>query len=156
MRDVVRWVVLCCSSLHQEEVTVENTQGSLQSRISVSNSGKQHGEVPLWFDVDLITVLPFMAKLLQGSTWTDGIIRCIPWSRFYFRTTIHFFKRTMCPIHTARTVLSWSEELKMDLIFPGQHSHHIWTSLQTSQKQREDILQEGSYRILLGSVQNLY
>jgi hypothetical protein len=37
-----------------------------------------------WYSIPLLS---FMAELLQGSTWTGWIIRCIPWSRRYSRMT---------------------------------------------------------------------
>jgi hypothetical protein len=39
----------------------------------------------LWYSILLAPLLPFMAKLLQGSMWTGWVSRCVPWSR-HFRT----------------------------------------------------------------------
>jgi hypothetical protein len=38
-----------------------------------------------------------MAELLQGSMWTGWVIRCIPWSRHYFQTTMLLSKTTVPP-----------------------------------------------------------
>jgi hypothetical protein len=31
-----------------------------------------------WYSILLVPLLLFMAELLQGSTWTGSVIRCIP------------------------------------------------------------------------------
>jgi transposase len=31
-----------------------------------------------WYNIVLVTLLPFMAELLQGSTWTGWLISCFP------------------------------------------------------------------------------
>jgi hypothetical protein len=41
-----------------------------------------------WYSLLLVPLLPFTAELLQGSTWTGWVIRCIPWIRRYYRTTM--------------------------------------------------------------------
>jgi hypothetical protein len=51
------------------------------------------GSVMVWaaisqYSILLVPLLPFMAKLLQGSTWTGWVMRCIPQSRRYFQTTM--------------------------------------------------------------------
>jgi hypothetical protein len=100
------------------------------------------------YSILLVPLLPFMTELLQGSTWTDWVIRCITWSKHYFRTT-----------------MQCSKTINFN-IYPGQHSRQIWTSLNhsgqfwrlrarnrfpppTSLKQLEDVLQEEWYKIPL-------
>jgi hypothetical protein len=51
----------------------------------------------LWYSILLVPLLPFMAELLQGSTWTGWVSRCVPGSRRYFRTTMQFSKVTTLP-----------------------------------------------------------
>jgi hypothetical protein len=48
-----------------------------------------------WYNILLVPLLPFMAELLQGSTWAGWVIRCIPWSG-HFRTMQ--FSKTIMPI----------------------------------------------------------
>jgi hypothetical protein len=50
-----------------------------------------------WYSILLAPLLPFMADLLQRSTRTDWVIRCIPWSRRYFRTATQFYSTTLSP-----------------------------------------------------------
>jgi hypothetical protein len=133
-RDMVRWVVLHAVPYIRLSLRLENTQGSLQSEIPGSNSETWEGGSSVmvwtgvsWYSILLVLLLPFMAELLQGSTWTDWLIRCIPWSRRFFRTTMQFSKTT------AGTVQSWFREHEGNFnIFPGQHSHQIWTLLNHS------------------------
>jgi hypothetical protein len=78
----------------------------------------------------LVLLLPFMTELLQGSTRTGWVLRCITWSRRYLRTTTHFSKNIMVPF-TWQELFSHSlKSRKVNFnIFSGQHSHHVWTSL---------------------------
>jgi hypothetical protein len=45
----------------------------------------------------LVPLLYFMAELLHGSRLTGSVIKCIPWSRCYFWTTVQFSKTAMTP-----------------------------------------------------------
>jgi hypothetical protein len=107
-----------------------------------------------------------MTVLPQGCTWTDWIIRCIPWSRRYFRTTIHSTKTTMLPF----TQLE---------LYEGELQHHPWPAESpdlnitepfcsvletwvrnrfpstTSLKKLKDVLQDEWNNIPLEAVQNL-
>jgi hypothetical protein len=88
-----------------------------------------------WYSILLVPLLPFMAELLWGSMWTGWVIRCIPWSRHYFRTTVHFSKMTMLMQFSKMAVSTFtqlelfshgSKSMKMNLsIFPGQHNHQM-------------------------------
>jgi hypothetical protein len=49
----------------------------------------------LWYRILLVPVLPFMAGILQGSTWTGWIIRYIGTPRRYFYRTMQFSVKTM-------------------------------------------------------------
>jgi hypothetical protein len=50
-----------------------------------------------WYSILFVPLLLFMAELLQGNTWTGWVIRCISWSRNYFRTMTHSSKKTIPP-----------------------------------------------------------
>jgi hypothetical protein len=77
----------------------------------------------------LVLLLLFMAELLQGSMWTCWVIRRIPWSRLHFRM-MQFPKMTMPPITQLELLSHDLKTMKVNFnIFPGQHNHHIWTSL---------------------------
>jgi hypothetical protein len=81
----------------------------------------------------LVPLSPFMPELLQGSTWTGSVIRCIPWSRCYFWTTMNFFKMTMpTSTHVELFILGLKSIKVNSNIFPDQPSHQIWTSLNHS------------------------
>jgi hypothetical protein len=81
----------------------------------------------------LVLLLPFMAKLLKGSKGTVWIIRCIPWSRRYFRTRMHLSKTTLPPFTQLKLFSRGFKSMKVNFnIFPGQHNHHIWASLNHS------------------------
>jgi hypothetical protein len=75
-----------------------------------------------WYSILLVPLLPIMAELLQRSTWRGWVIRCIPWSRRYFRTTMQFSKRTKSSIHTAATVQSLFEDHE------GELQHFPWSA----------------------------
>jgi hypothetical protein len=127
-----------------------------------------------WYSILLVPLLPFMAKLLQGSTWTGWVIRRIPWSRHHFETMVQFSKTTVPPL-TAGTVQSWFEEHEgelLDLPWPAQLPDlniikPLWSVLETRVRNRfppptslkatrEDVLQEETYKSLLETVQNWY
>jgi hypothetical protein len=70
-------------SLHQEELTFGENPRKIQSGIPGSNNETRGGSVMIWaaisrYNAVLVPLLPFMAELLQGSTWTGWVIRCIP------------------------------------------------------------------------------
>jgi hypothetical protein len=76
---------------------LENTQGALQSGMPGSNSETWVDSVIvwttiLWYSILLVPLLPFMAKLLQGSMWRGWVIRR------NFQTTVQFFKMTVPPL----------------------------------------------------------
>jgi hypothetical protein len=83
-----------------------------------------------WYSILLVPLLSFMAKLLQGSTWTGWVIRCIPWSKRYFRTMAHFYKTTIHPF-TQLELFSYDlKSMKVNFnILLGQHNRQIWTPL---------------------------
>jgi hypothetical protein len=81
----------------------------------------------------LVPLLPFMAELLQGNTWTGWVIRCIPWSRRYFRTTMQFSKTTTLTFTQLELFSHGMKTTEANFnIFPDQHNHQIWTSLDYS------------------------
>jgi hypothetical protein len=83
----------------------------------------------LWYSILLVPLLPFMAEILQGSTWTGWVISHIPWSRFYFWNNDAVFK-TISPFTQLERFKSWSEEHEGELqyLHTDQHNHQIWTS----------------------------
>jgi hypothetical protein len=84
--------------------TVKHRRGSVMVCAAIS-----------WYNVLLAPLLPFMTELLQGSTWAGWIIRCVPWSRLFFRTTVQFFQDDNAPIHTAGTAQTWFEDNEGEL-----------------------------------------
>jgi hypothetical protein len=128
--DMVRSFVLYAGPHIRKSLRSENTRGSLQSGMPGSNSETQGRfyEVwaVIWYSILLVLLLPFMAKLLQGSVWTSWVIRYIPWSR-YFRAMMWFSKMTLSPF-TQLELLSHG----FKSILPCQHNHQIWTSLNCS------------------------
>jgi hypothetical protein len=59
----------------RKSLRLENTKGNLQSKIPGSSSETRVGSVMVWaavswYSILLVPLLPFMAELLQGSTWT--------------------------------------------------------------------------------------
>jgi hypothetical protein len=77
-------------------------------------------------------IITLEAELLQGNTWTGLVIRWIPWSRRYLRTTMQFPKMTMTFIQLELSNRGL-KIMKVNFnIFPGQHNHQIWTSLNHS------------------------
>jgi hypothetical protein len=86
-----------------------------------------------WYSNLLVPYLSFMAELLQGSRWTGWLIRCIPWSRRYFRTTMQFSKTTIPHSHSWNCSVNSFKSMKVNSnIFPGQNNCQIWTSLNHS------------------------
>jgi hypothetical protein len=92
-----------------------------------------------WFEqqysgILLVPLLTFMAELLQGSMWTGRLgVRCIPWSRRYFRTMMQFSTTTTPQITQLEPFCNGFKSMTVNFsIFPGQHGHHIGTSLNHS------------------------
>jgi hypothetical protein len=73
---MVRRVVLHAVPYVRKSLRLENIQGNLQSEMPGSVSTVKHGErsVMIWAAM-LILLLPLMAELQQGSTWTGCVIR---------------------------------------------------------------------------------
>jgi hypothetical protein len=127
----------------------------------------------VWYSILLVLLLPFMAELLQGNSWT-GIIRCIPRSWSYFRKTMQLSKNKMPPSTQLELFSHGLKNMKVNLnTFPGHHNGQIWTSLnnsgqfwrlewgtdlhlQPSLKKIEDDNPEGRYKVALETVQNVY
>jgi hypothetical protein len=81
----------------------------------------------------LVRLLPLMAELLHVITWIFWAIRCIRKSRRYFRTTMQFSRTTVPPFIQLELFSHDLKSKKMNFnVFPGQHNHHIWTSLNHS------------------------
>jgi hypothetical protein len=139
-RDMGTWVFLHALHYVSRSLRLENTQRSLQSGMPGSVTTVQHGGSSVmvwttisWYSILLVPLLPLMAELLQGCTWTGWVIRCIPWSRRYFPTTIQFSTMTMPPFIQLELFGYGLKIMKVNFtIFPGQHSHLIWTSLNHS------------------------
>jgi hypothetical protein len=73
---------------------------------------------------------PSMAELLQGSTWTGWVIRCLQWSIRYFRTIMQFSKTWFTQLKLFSHSL---KSIKVNFnIFPNQYDSHTWTSLKNS------------------------
>jgi hypothetical protein len=73
-RDMGRGVALHAVPYIRKSLCLENTQGSVQSGMPGSNSDTGGGYVIVWaaiswYSILLVPLLPFMAELLQGSTW---------------------------------------------------------------------------------------
>jgi hypothetical protein len=61
----------------------EHPKKNLQSEMPGSNSETRGSSLIAWaaissYSILLVSLLPFTAELLQGSTWTGWVIRCIP------------------------------------------------------------------------------
>jgi hypothetical protein len=83
----------------------------------------------LWHSILLIPLLPFMAELLQGSTYMDRLCNKVhPMMQTLFLNNETVFQENNVHTHAAGTV--WFSHglktMKMNLnIFPGQLSHQI-------------------------------
>jgi hypothetical protein len=164
-------------TLRQEEFTFSEHPGKPTMRKPGFNSETQAkfcnvsgSNIVVRYSVG--SILPFLAELLQGSTWTGWVIRCTPRSRRYLRTTVQFSKTTVP--HSQLELFSHGlKSMKVNIILPGQHNHQIWTSLNhssqfwrlrvgnrcppaTSLKELEDVLNEEWYKISVETVHNLY
>jgi hypothetical protein len=113
---------------------VEPSSGNTSSKVFLKllNCIALHWIAAVWYSILLVPLLHFMAELLQGSTWTGWVIRCIPWSRRYFRTTVQFSKMTMSEFTQLELFSHGLKSMKVNIIFPGQHNHQTWTSLNHS------------------------
>jgi hypothetical protein len=79
-----------------------------------------------WCSAGPITT--FHGRVTARSTWTGWVIRCIPWSRCYFRTTMQFSKTTMPPFTQLELFIHGLRNMKVNFnIFPGQHNHRWGT-----------------------------
>jgi hypothetical protein len=85
------------------------------------------GSILLQYSVGSIITLH--GRIAAGGTWTGWVIRCITWFT-HFRTAVQFSKTTV-PIFTQLELFSHSSKnVKVNFsIFPGQHIHQVWTSL---------------------------
>jgi hypothetical protein len=116
---MVIWVVLHALPYIRESLCLENTKGSLQSCSVLVWAAIS------WYSILLVPLLPFMAELLQRSTWTGWVIRNIPWFR-HFWTSMQFSKDNNAPIYTPGTVHSLKSMKVNFSIFPGLHNHLFW------------------------------
>jgi hypothetical protein len=133
---------------------LKNTQGSLQSGMTDSNSetrGRfydglgsnivvQYSGVPIITLHDRITASEHVDML--GNQVYPMIQTLFPKKDTVFQDDDN------ASIHTARTVQSWFEEHEGELsIFPGQHNHQVCTSLNHSGQ---------FWRLKLGTVPHLH
>jgi hypothetical protein len=84
-RDMFRRVILHAVPNIRKSLNSKNTQGGLQSRMTGSNSETRGrfcdglgSNIVVQYCILLVPLLTFMAELLQESTWTGCVIRCIP------------------------------------------------------------------------------
>jgi hypothetical protein len=96
---------------------------------------RRGGSVMVWAAIRgilLVPLLPFMDELLQRCMRTVWVIRRIRWSRCYFWMT-EFSKTAMLPFTQLELFSHGLKNMKVNCnIFPGQHNHQIWTSLNHS------------------------
>jgi hypothetical protein len=177
-RDMARRFVLHAVPYIRKRLCSKNTLGTLQFGMPGFSSETRGDSMMVWaatpwYNILFVPSLPFMAELLQGSMWAGWVVMCIPWSRRYFRTKIHFSKTTL-PLFTQLELFRHGLKSMKVNIFRAQHDHQISTSLNhsgefsrlewgtdsfpppTSLKQLEEIVQGEYYRILVETVQNLY
>jgi hypothetical protein len=139
-RDMVRWVVLHAAPCIRKSLRLENTEGSLQSGMPGSNS-ETRGRFCDSLGSNIVIqysagpILPLIAELLHGSTWSGWVIRCIPGSRRYFRRRCSFPRRPKFP-HSHYWNRSFSHSLKTWKWTPTSSlastiitSEHHWTTL---------------------------
>jgi hypothetical protein len=85
-----------------------------------------------WYNILLVPPLPFMAEIVQGSTWKDWVIRYIQWSRRYFGKTMQFSKTTMPPFTELEHLSHYLESMKVNfeiLASTVTRSEHHWTTV---------------------------
>jgi hypothetical protein len=95
--------------------TVKQVGGSLTVWAAIS-----------WYSVGPIITHHGRITARDYGTWTGWVIRCIPRSRLYFRTTIQFSKKIMLPFTQLELLYHGLKDMKLNFnIFPGQHNYHI-------------------------------
>jgi hypothetical protein len=121
--------------LIRKSLRLENTQGSLQCGMLGSVPTVKHGRgfVIVW-GIHLDPLLSFMAELLEVSTWTGWVTRCIVCSRRYCQTTIQFSKTTV-PQFTHLGLLSWFEEHE------GEMHHLCWPAKSSDLNNIESVME---------------
>jgi hypothetical protein len=137
MHDTVRWITLHAVPYIRKSLCLQNTQGSTLSGMPDLVTTAKHGggSVMLWvaiwwYSILLVPLLLFMAELLQGSTWPGWVIMCIPWSRYHFWTMMQFSDMIMPPFTKLELFSHSLKSMKVNFtIFPGQHNHQIWISM---------------------------
>jgi hypothetical protein len=69
-----------------------------------------------WYSILVVPLLHFMVELLQGSTWTCWVIRCIlPMIQTLLLNNDAVFQDDSASVHTAETVQSWFEVHEVEL-----------------------------------------
>jgi hypothetical protein len=125
VRDMGRWVLLHSFPYIRKYLRVANTQGSLQCGKSGSSSEILGGSVMVsWYSILLVPLLSLVAELLQGSTWTGWAIRCVPWFRCYFRTTMQFSKMTVPPFTQLELFSHHLKSMKVNLNHNSIQNHY--------------------------------
>jgi hypothetical protein len=128
MRDMVRCVVFHAVPYIRKSLCLENTQGSLKSGMTGSVPTVKHrgGSVMvwaavLWYSTLLVPLLPFMAELLEGSTWAGWVIRCIhPMIQTLFPSNDAVFQDDNAPFTQLELFSHCLKSMKVNLnIFPG-------------------------------------
>jgi hypothetical protein len=91
------------------------------------------GEILWWFGQQYrgtVFCRSHHGQITARSTRAGWVIRCIPWSRRYFRTTMQFPKSTIVPFTQLELFNHGLKSTNVNFnIFPDQHNHQIWTSL---------------------------
>jgi hypothetical protein len=178
MRDIVRWVVLHAVPYVTKIWRLEKPMVAYNPECPISTVTHEGCSMVVWAAISsysnlLVPLLPFPTELLQGSTQTGCVMRCIPWSRRYFRTTMQFSKTTMpysyslnCSVIVSRARM-WTSTSSLTNIIA--RSEHHWTILISFGKQIEQQSPTSNiskatwrcswrrrYTIPLHTVQNLY
>jgi hypothetical protein len=137
-RDMITWVVLHAVPFIRKSLCLESTQESLQSGMPGSNNETRGWSVIVlaaisWHSILLVPLLPFMTKLLEGSTWTGWVIWSIPWSRRYFRTTMQLSITTMPHPHSWKCSVmirrAWRWTSASSLAITVTRFEHHWTTV---------------------------
>jgi hypothetical protein len=127
-----------CCFLHREQFIFEEHP----RKPTIWNAWFQQwntGEEVLWWfgqqycSILLVPLLTFMAELLQWSTWTGWAIRCTPWSKHYFQTTMQFFKTQCLHSHSWNcsfmVIRAWRWTSASSLASTITRLEHHWTTL---------------------------